>query len=422
MLYHLYDYSKKSLQPVNQSARLASQVLLSNPGLNYPLHQMMFGGVHAAAMTGLTLLERATRKFGRPIWDISERNGIEVHTEVVTNKAFCVLRKFTTRKATNKPVLLIAPMSGHYSTLLKDTVYELLEEHDVYITDWEDAGDVPMHMGSFTLDDYVDYICEFMDIMPKPYGLVAVCQPTVPTAVACALQSDNNPEALPNHLVLMGGPLNPDACETEVTKLATDKGYKWFERNCIFEVPYWRAGFGRKVYPGFLQLGGFIAMNPDRHLEKHLEMARAILFGDAETAENTQKFYDEYLAVMDLDADFYLETIDQVFIRRTLSKGVFEYKDKLVSLDSVSSKLKIMTIEGEKDDISAPGQTSSALDFFKNVSWKNKKSHIEPGAGHYGIFSGSKWKKSIRPLISDWIKAEDKRSDRLKKTAKKQSA
>lgn len=294
-------------------------------------------------------------------------------------------------------------MSGHYATLLRGTVEAFLPHYDVFITDWSDARMVPLVAGSFNLDDYVDYlieICEFINASDDtaPLHTLGVCQPSVPLVSAIALmEADGNAKA-PNSMVLMGGPIDTRKSPTAVNLLAQQRGTNWFRRNCIVSVPFPYPGVGREVYPGFLQLSGFMAMNLDRHMNAHLDMFNHLIEGDGDSAEKHRDFYDEYLAVMDLDAAYYLQTIEEVFVRHSLPKGELRHRGRLVDLRAIHAAA-LMTVEGEKDDISGVGQTAAAHDLCSNIPEDRKEQYLQAGVGHYGVFNGSRFKREIAPRI-----------------------
>ena len=297
-------------------------------------------------------------------------------------------------------------MSGHYATLLRGTVERMLPGHDVYITDWRDAKLVSLDEGSFDLDDYVDYLVAFLEKIGPGAHMLAVCQPSVPAYAAAALMSADRNPCRPRTLTMMGGPIDTRKAPTEVNIVATQRPYGWFESNVIATVPYLYPGHGRKVYPGFLQLAGFMAMNLGNHLVSHWEMFRHLVQGDGESAESTKEFYDEYRAVCDMTAEYYLQTVDVVFQRHLLPKGELTHRGRRVDPAAISD-VALLAIEGERDDISGVGQTKAALDISKSLPARLKQYHLAKGVGHYGIFNGSKWRNRIAPVVEEWIARHD---------------
>ena len=295
-------------------------------------------------------------------------------------------------------------MSGHYATLLRGTVERMLPGHDVYITDWRDARQVPLSDGAFDLDDYVDYLVEYLEAIGPGAHMLAVCQPSVPALAAVALMNAQNHPATPRTLTMMGGPVDTREAPTAVNTLATQRPFAWFEQTVIQTVPVQFPGAGRKVYPGFLQLAGFMSMNLGNHMMSHWELFRHLVQGDDSSADATKAFYDEYRAVCDMTAEFYLQTIDVVFQRHALPKGEYMHRGTRVDCGAIT-KTALLAIEGEKDDISGIGQTKAALTVATALPKADKKYFMAPGAGHYGIFNGSTWRNTIAPIVEDWISA-----------------
>lgn len=356
----------------------------------------------------LTMNERLGRDYHKPhfgIESVETTEGIVAVTETaILRKPFASLLHFQRETERVDPkVLVVAPMSGHYATLLRETVQALLIDHEVYVTDWHNAREIPVEEGTFGFDDYVQYIIDFTEHLGAGTHLLAVCQPTVPTMVAVAvMEAEQNP-SLPASLTLMGGPIDTAAAPTEVTEFAERHDIEWFEKNVIAKVPYPYAGAGRLVYPGFLQLSGFISMNPEKHLRSHLELFRNLVYQEKDASEKTTKFYDEYLAVCDLPARFYLETIDRVFLRRDLANNAMHFKGRPVRGELVK-RIAMLTVEGEKDDISAPGQTLAAHRIFSGIPAPMRFNHLQAGVGHYGVFSGRRWRESIAPRVTSFIR------------------
>jgi poly(3-hydroxybutyrate) depolymerase len=293
-------------------------------------------------------------------------------------------------------------MSGHYATLLRGTVESFLPSHQVHITDWADARTVPLVEGRFDLDDYIDYLKEIFRALGPDLHVMAVCQPAVPVIAAIARMEAENDPLTPLSMTLMGGPIDTRRSPTAVNQLAEERGIEWFKKHCIVKVPPAHPGFWRDVYPGFLQLSGFMAMNIDRHMTAHYDMFKHLVQGDGDSAEKHREFYDEYLAVMDLTAEFYLQTVDTVFVEHRLPKGEMMHRDQPVDLMSIR-RCAIMAVEGEKDDISGIGQTLAALDLTPNLASDKKVYHLQKGVGHYGVFNGSRFRSEIAPRIADFI-------------------
>jgi poly(3-hydroxybutyrate) depolymerase len=404
-----YEATHALLSPARALAG-STKLFYKNP-VN-PLTHSPFGKAVAGACE---MFERVTRRYGKPEFGFSavSVNGkaTEIVEDVVWSKPFCNLihfRKMTVGKQASQPKLLIvAPMSGHYATLLRGTVEAFLPNHEVYITDWTDARMVPLQDGHFDLDDYIDYVIEMIQLLGPDVHLMAVCQPAVPVIAAIArMEADNDPSA-PLSMTLMGGPIDTRESPTQVNLLAQNRGTEWFRQNCIVKVPLPNPGFMRDVYPGFLQLSGFMAMNIDRHIEAHGEMFNHLVHGDGDSAEKHREFYDEYLAVMDLTAEFYLQTIDTVFVRHALPKGEMTHRDKPVDLTAIH-RCALMTVEGEKDDISGVGQTEAAHRLCTSIPDTRRVHWVQPKVGHYGVFNGSRFRAEIAPRIADFIASSAK--------------
>lgn len=323
--------------------------------------------------------------------------------EILLRKPFGQLKRFVREGVEDGPKLLIvAPMSGHYATLLRGTVERLLPSCDIYITDWRDAKMVPLADGNFGLDDYVDYLIEFMHVIGPGAHMLAVCQPSVPAyAAACVMSEDKDP-CRPRTLTMMGGPVDTREAPTKVNTVATQRPLAWFENHVVLAVPFLHPGAGRRVYPGFLQLTGFMAMNLGNHLVSHWQMFKHLVDGDDESAEATKAFYDEYRAVCDLDAEFYLQTVDVVFQRHLLPKGEMMHRGRRVDPAAITD-IGLLAIEGENDDISGLGQTKAALKIATSLPAPLKKYHMAKKVGHYGIFNGRRWRENIAPVVEEWI-------------------
>lgn len=356
----------------------------------------------------LTMNERLGRDYEKPGFGIdtvvTSAGPVAVQERVACRKAVASLVHFQRESSRNDPkVLVVAPMSGHYATLLKDTVSTLLIDHEVYITDWHNARDVPVEEGTFGFDDYVRYVIEFLQELGPDTHMLAVCQPTVPCLVATAVMEEAGDPCRPASLTLMGGPIDTAAAPTEVTEFALRYNLEWFERNVIAKVPESYPGAGRLVYPGFLQLTSFLAMNPEKHCRSHVQLFGNLIRDEHSKVEKTMQFYDEYLAVCDLPARFYLETIDRVFLKRDLANNSMPYQDKLVSPSAIT-RVPLFTVEGEKDDISAPGQTVAAHTICSELPAELRFQYLQPGVGHYGVFSGSRWRSEIAPRVTNFIR------------------
>ncbi len=411
MLYHAYELTHAAVSPFRAVAQMSANAL-RNP-VN-PLSETLGFRASAAAFE---MFVNATRRYGKPEFGIEsvELSGevAPVEEEVVLRKPFCDLLRFRRRstlaQARNDPrVLVIAPMSGHFATLLRGTVEAMLPEHDVYITDWVDARNVPLSRGKFDLEDYVDYLrefCEFLAQDGERPAVMGVCQPGVPALAAAALMSEDRAPFRPASLVLMGSPIDTRISPTEPNVLATTRPLSWFEKNCITTVPFPNPGFMRRVYPGFLQLSGFMSMNLDRHVDAHVKQFRNLVRGDGDSAAAHRTFYDEYLAVMDLTAEFYLQTVENVFQKHLLPKNELMHGDRRVDLGAITD-VALMAIEGEADDITGRGQTEAALDLCTNLPREKKASYIQAKVGHYGVFNGSRWRQHIQPRVRDFIRAK----------------
>jgi poly(3-hydroxybutyrate) depolymerase len=404
-LYWMYEMGHASLNPLRAMTD-ATKLLFQNP-LN-PLAHTEFGKSVAASCE---LFERTTRRYGKPEWGIKdvEVSGVRVpvHIHSIWERPFCKLLYFE-RLITRPPrkpqprVLIVAPMSGHYATLLRGTVEAFLPDHDVYITDWADARMVPLSAGRFDLDDYIDYVIEMLQFLGGNIHVVAVCQPSVPVIAAAALMEASKDPFIPLSMTLMGGPIDTRCNPTAVNDLAQQRGIEWFRNHVITRVPFPHPGFMRDVYPGFLQLNGFVSMNLDRHIDAHKNLFRHLIEGDGDSAQKHREFYDEYLAVMDLAAEYYLQTVDTVFVKHALPKGEMTHRGKPVDLTRIE-RISLMTVEGEKDDISGLGQTEAAHRLCTSLSDDRKVHYVQKGVGHYGVFNGSRFRAEIVPRISDFM-------------------
>ena len=420
MLYKLYETQRSLMEPFADFAQAAAK-LYGNP--LSPLGQNQFTQRISA---GYDLIYRLGKDYEKPAFGIHTVDvdgvGVAISERIELNKPFCELRRFkrfsddvaTLEKLKDQPVVLVvAPLSGHYATLLRDTVKTMLKDHKVYVTDWKNARLVPMADGEFHLDDYVNYVEDFIRHIQGVYGnchVVSVCQPTVPVLAAVSLMASRG-EATPLSMTMMGGPIDARKTPTSVNNLATKKPYSWFENNVIYRVPDSFPGKGRRVYPGFLQYTGFVAMNPDRHATSHYDYFKDLIKGDGASAEAHRKFYDEYNAVLDMDANYYLETIATVFQDFKLVNGTWDVKNPAGVAERVKPQdiktTALLTVEGELDDISGSGQTQAAQGLCSGIPATHQQ-HLEAkGAGHYGIFSGRRWRDVVYPVVKSFILAHN---------------
>ena len=404
-MYWFWEMSRAALNPARAVAD-ATRLFYKNP-LN-PLATTTFGKSMAAAAE---LFERSTRHYAKPEWGIESAlvggERVPVRISTVWERPFCRLLHFE-RAIVHPPrrpqprLLIVAPMSGHYATLLRGTVEAFLPNHDVYITDWTDARMVPLADGHFDLDDYIDYVVSILHHLGGDTHVIGVCQPSVPVLAAVAVMEAADDPHVPSSMILMGGPIDTRVNPTGVNKLAEMRGTDWFRRNVITKVPFPHPGVMRDVYPGFLQLHGFMSMNLDRHIEAHRSLFRQLVDGDGDSVQRHREFYDEYLAVMDLSAEFYLQTVETVFVRHSLPKGEMTHRGRPID-PSCIKRTALMTVEGEHDDISGVGQTEAAHRLCVNIPDSNKAHWLQPGVGHYGVFNGSRFRAEIAPRISDFI-------------------
>lgn len=411
MFYQFYEMSHAALQPARAYAD-AVKLFYSNP-LN-PFSHLPFGRSVAAAAE---LFERTTRRYGKPAFGLTKtaldfHTSVDVTEKIVWSRPFCQLIHFkrdlpAARRADPK-LLIVAPMSGHYATLLRGTVEAMLPHAEVYITDWTDARMVPLTEGRFDLDDYIDYVIDMLHTLGPDTHVMGVCQPSVPVLAAAAIMEERGDRFAPASMTLMGGPIDTRRNPTAVNKLAEEKGIDWFRDNAIMQVPWPEPGFMREVYPGFLQLSGFMSMNLDRHITAHKEFFVHLVKDDGDGADKHRDFYDEYLAVMDLTAEFYLQTVDTVFVKHLLPKGEMKHRGALVDCSAVR-KTALLTIEGENDDISGLGQTQAAHDLCNNIPAEKKAHYMQPKVGHYGVFNGSRFRSEIVPRIVDFIASNRQR-------------
>jgi poly(3-hydroxybutyrate) depolymerase len=408
VLYQLHELQRSILHPISHLASAGAH-LYTNP--YSPLSYTPFSRRLAATFD---LVHRLGKDYEKPAFGLEttsvDGHEVAVTERIVTEKPFCKLIHFerqfvdSPRRAADPKILLVAPMSGHHATLLRDTVRALLPNHEVFITDWIDARMVPLNMGPFHLDDYVEYVCEFVRLLSPDLNVISVCQPTVPVLAAVSLMATANDPASPRTIIMMGGPIDARKSPTSVNDLAVEKPLHWFENHVIYNVPYKYPGYLRKVYPGFLQHAGFVAMNPGRHLTSHYDYYLQLMKGDGESADSHRAFYDEYNAVLDLAAEFYLDTIRVVFQDHLLPKGQWTVRGKPVRPQDIT-KTALLTIEGELDDISGAGQTQAAHHLCTGIPAHRQEDLVVAQAGHYGIFSGRRWREQVAPKIADFIRS-----------------
>ncbi len=409
MYYQLYELNHAALQPFRAYAD-AMRLFYQNP-LN-PLSATPLGRSAAAAAE---VFERTTRRYAKPAFGLEttkvDFSEVAVTERVVWSRPFCNLihfqRELPAGRRPDPKLLIVAPMSGHYATLLRGTVEAMMPHADVYITDWTDARMVPLADGRFDLDDYVDYVIDMLHHIGAGTHVMGVCQPSVPVLTAVALMEGRGDRFAPASMTLMGGPIDTRHNPTAVNLLAEEKGIEWFRDNVIMQVPWPNPGFMRDVYPGFLQLSGFMSMNLDRHLIAHKDFFMHLVKDDGDSAEKHRDFYDEYLAVMDLTAEFYLQTVETVFVRHDLPKGRMKHRGELVDLSAVRN-VALFTVEGENDDISGVGQTKAAHDLCVNIPEEMRAHYMQPKVGHYGVFNGSRFRAEIVPRIVDFMASHGK--------------
>lgn len=408
MLYQAYELTHAALAPYRALSQLTQYVTSSvyNP--------LSYTPVGKSISAYCNVFNSLTKRYGKPEWGISstKRNGkrIAVDIETVFCTPFCDLINFqkaqTPKQSMSDPkVLLVAPLSGHYATLLRGTVKAMLPEHDVYVTDWRDARSVPLSTGSFDMEDHVDEIIEFIQFLGPDVHVIAVCQPSVSVLAAAAIMAENNDPCQPKSMTLMGGPIDTRVNPTAVNRHAETRDLAWFRQNVITRVPFPHLGVMRAVYPGFIQLSGFMTMNLDRHVDAHVGLYNHLVEGDGDSEAQHRAFYDEYLSVMDLPAEFFLQTIEVVFQKHAIAKGTMIHHGKKVN-PGLIKKTALMTVEGEKDDICGVGQTGAAHNLCSGLKASQKLEYIQPGVGHYGVFNGRRWRDEIQPKIAAFIREQ----------------
>ena len=409
MLYHLYEMNHALVAPLRAVVN-ANRFLLDQSW--NPIAQSYAGRASSAACE---LFDRLTKQYAKPSFGIESVDipggTVGVVEEIRVAKPFCKLVHFkrdfaaiSGRRKADPTVLLVAPMSGHYATLLRGTVRALIPDHEVYITDWRDARSVPLSSGRFDLDDFIDYVMAFIRELGDDVHVIAVCQPGPAVVAATALMAEANDPCVPSSVTLMGSPIDTRRSPTQPNELAMSKSLEWFERNVIMHVPFPNPGCMRRVYPGFLQLTGFMTMNLDRHMSAYQKLFSDLVIGDGESAEEHRRFYDEYLSVMDLTAEYYLQTIEVVFQQHALPEGRMRHRGHKVDTSAITDTA-LLTVEGELDDISGIGQTQAAHELFCNVADGKRADYVQAGAGHYGVFNGSRWRAEIAPRIKDFIRS-----------------
>ncbi len=405
MLYNLHELQRAFLKPLTAFTDSGSCLF------SHPYSPWAYTPVSRHLAAAYELAHRLGKEYEKPAWGLphTEVDGEQVAIEetCVLEKPFCKLVHFERQLPSTRPadpkVLVVAPLSGHHATLLRDTVRVLLPAHDVYVTDWIDARMVPLSLGSFSLDDYVAYVQAFIRALGPDTHVIAVCQPVVPVLAAIALMSAHQEETVPLSMTMMGGPIDARRSPTQVNDLASNKPYSWFEQMLIDHVPLGYPGAGRRVYPGFLQHAGFVAMNPGRHVQSHYDFYLNLVKGDDQDADSHRRFYDEYNAVLDMPAEYYLQTIRVVFQEYLLARGLWEIDGEKVDPGAIT-RTALLTIEGELDDISGPGQTHAAQQLCTGIDPARRQEYTAAGCGHYGIFSGRRWRKLIYPRIAEFIR------------------
>ncbi|OBX18133.1 esterase [Erythrobacter sp. QSSC1-22B] len=410
MLYHAYELQRSWLSSASAWAAIGAE-MMTNPAnpANYT-GPSGYLGLGPIASSALEVFAHASAPRGKPAWGIEtvaiDGKDDRVVEATVLNKPFGDLKRFRRESLPEDAprLLIVAPMSGHYATLLRGTVERMIENYEVYVTDWADAKTVPLHEGSFDLDDYIDYVIEFLEHIGENAHVMAVCQPSVPVFAATAIMNRDSHPCAPATLTMMGGPIDTRCSPTSVNDMAMDRPIEWFRQTVIVTVPMQHRGAGRRVYPGFLQLASFMSMNLGSHMKSHYEMFKHINAGDDESAQATKDFYEEYRSVCDMTAEFYLQTVVEVFQEHSIPNNTFTHRDRLVDLGALT-KTALLAIEGERDDISGLGQTRAALELTPNLDASKKRYFMAEGAGHYGIFNGSRWRDKIAPVVEEFIAA-----------------
>ncbi|HYM31379.1 MAG TPA: polyhydroxyalkanoate depolymerase [Candidatus Cybelea sp.] len=403
MLYHLHELQQAAIMPIRLAAEAGHHVLSS------PFNPFAYTHAGRAAAAACHVFEHSTRPYGKPAFGLEttmiDGHPVEVAEEIVSRKTFCQLKHFRRDVARDDPrLLIVAPLSGHFATLLRGTVEAMLPDHDVYITDWRDARAVAFREGPFDLDDYIDYVIAFLRELGPGTHVMAVCQPSVPVLAAVALMAAAGDPCVPASMTLMGGPIDSRRNPTVPNRLAMERSIEWFEHSVVTRVPAAYPGFMRRVYPGFLQLTGFITMNLDRHVGAHIRLFNNLIKGDDDNAQAHRAFYEEYRSVMDLPAEYYLQTVKQVFQEHQLPQGILRSRGRKVEPQAIE-RTALMTVEGELDDISGVGQTAAAHDLCARIPTDAHVHYEQKAVGHYGVFNGSKWRGQIAPRVKSFIAA-----------------
>jgi poly(3-hydroxybutyrate) depolymerase len=406
MLYTLHEMQYAALEPVRMAAK-SLQDMFTHPWMPGSYTEM---GRHIAA--GCEVLERTTRRYPKPEFGLTETlidgRAVAVAEEIVLTNNFCQLRHFKRAGSFNDPkILLVAPLSGHHATLLRGTVESLMPDHEVFITDWIDAREVPAELGGFDLDDHVQMIIDFLHFLGPNSHVIAVCQPSPSVLAAVSLMAADDDPCQPASMTLMGGPVDTRESPTKVNELATERRLQWFSDQLIHRVPGRYPGAGRAVYPGFIQLSGFMGMNLDRHVDAHVKLFHHLVQGDGDSVEQHRRFYDEYLAVMDLPAEFYLQTIETIFQEHALPNGTMVCHGRKVDPGAIR-QTALLTVEGEKDDITGAGQCSAAHRLCSNLPPAMHQHHLQLKVGHYGVFNGRRWREEILPHVRSFIRRHDR--------------
>ncbi len=411
MLYSLYELGHLSVAPLRMAALMQSSMLRS------PLNPVADTEIARTAAAASDLFESMTRRYRKPDWNLPTTlvNDVEVPVRIETawSSPWCSMIHFARDEAklveargerTDPTVLLVAPMSGHYATLLRDTVSAFLPEHEVYVTDWADARMVPVLAGRFDLNDYIDHVIAMLRALGPETHVVAVCQPGPLVLAAVALMAEEDDPCTPATMTIMGSPIDARLSPTAPNKLAETRDIEWFKQNMIHSVPALYPGAFRRVYPGFLQLASFMGMNLSRHVDAHYSYFQNLVKGDGDSTEKHRDFYDEYLAVMDLTEEFYIQTLIEVFQKYSLANGTLEHRGRLVKPSAIT-RTALLTVEGENDDISGIGQTQAAHDVCANIPEQMRRDYIQPGVGHYGVFSGRRFRTEIYPRVRDFMRS-----------------
>lgn len=415
MLYHAYELTHAAVQPLRIQSDAMRRLYRS------ALNPVAYTPVGKAVAAACEVFENVTRRYRKPEWSIDaveiDGQAVAVEPNLVYGKLFCDLLHFkrdaeATAGRKDPKVLIVAPLSGHYATLLRGTVKAMIPEHEVFVTDWRDARLMPLAYGRFDLDDFIDYVAEFIRFIGPDTHVIAVCQPSVPVLSAAAVMAAQGDPVQPASMTLIGGPIDTRRNPTAVNDLAASKPLSWFERSVISTVPFPHPGALRPVYPGFLQLTGFMTMNLERHMDAHADLFRHLIEGDCDSVEQHQRFYEEYRSVMDLTAEFYLQTIKTVFQDHALPEGKMRHRGELVDCGAIRNTA-LMTIEGELDDICGLGQTEAAHDLCHNIPQDDRHHYVQKDVGHYGVFNGRRWREEIQPRLRNMIRTTEQRRQKL---------